>query len=111
MHMKYNIYIELATIVFAAILCIYQEVQYADTDKTEVNTSFRRMAWTVFLAVTMDVLTAITISYSALVPKWLNYLLNTIYFELDALIAFFFVQYVASYIYTKEERRKLMWAN
>ncbi|MBD5520163.1 MAG: response regulator [Lachnospiraceae bacterium] len=111
MQMKYNIYIELTTIVFAAILCIYQEVQYADTDKTDVNTSFRRMAWTVFLAVTMDVLTAITISYSPLVPKWLNYLLNTIYFELDALIAFFFVQYVASYIYTKEERRKLMWAN
>ncbi|MDE6662964.1 MAG: response regulator [Lachnospiraceae bacterium] len=111
MQMKYNIYIELTTIVFAAILCIYQEVQYADTDKTDVNTSFRRMAWIVFLAVTMDVLTAVTISYSDFVPKWLNYLLNTIYFELDALIAFFFVQYVASYIYTRDERHKLTWAN
>lgn len=109
MQMKYNIYFELASIVFAAILCIYQETQYSN--KLEVNRAFKRMAWTVLAAVCMDVITAVTISYAPLVPKWLNILLNTLYFELDALIAFFFVQYVACYIYTRDERHKFLMVN
>lgn len=109
MLMKYNIFIELTSIVFAAILCIYQETQYSD--QLDVNKFFKRLAWTVLAAACMDVITAVTISYAPLVPKWLNMLLNTFYFELDAFIAFFFVQYVACYVYTKDERHKISKVN
>ena len=107
--MQYNIYIELTAIVYVGILCIYHELQYSS--KRETNASFSRLAWTVFAAAVFDVLTAVTISYADKVPVLLNMLLNTIYFETDALIAFFFVRYVATCVYEKEERKKVMKVN
>lgn len=107
--MQYNIFIELTSIVYVGILCIYHELQYSN--KREVNRAFSRLAWTVFAASVFDVLTAVTISYADRVPIWINIFLNTLYFELDALIGFFFVRYVSTYVYDKEERKKVMRVN
>lgn len=109
MQLEYNIYIELASIVFATILCVYQEILYSN--QLDVNKSFNRMSWIVLGAVLMDVVTAVTISYAAVVPLWLNIILNTVYFGLDALIAYFFAQYVACYVYTKDERQNILRIN
>lgn len=109
MQMKYNISIELASVIFVAILCIYQEVQYSN--KQEANRAFKRMAWTVLSALCMDIVTAVTISYAAMIPNWMNIILNTVYFELDALIAFFFVLYIAVHVYKQEERKSFLRLN
>lgn len=109
MQMKYNISIELASVIFVAVLCIYQEVQYSS--KQEVNRAFKRMAWTVLLALCMDIVTAVTISYAAMIPNWINLILNTIYFEADALIAFYFTLYIAVYAYKREERKGFLRLN
>ena len=74
--MKYNIYFELAAAALLVVLNLYVYLQYPSDSPS--NRHFKRLAGVLFLAVNLDVVTAITISYADSVPIWLNTALNTI---------------------------------
>lgn len=76
--LAYNINLETAAFFFIALLYIYLRRKYYNT--TPVNKTFRRLVFFQLLTILFDVASAITISYSAKVPLWLNIALNTLYF-------------------------------
>lgn len=75
--MKYNIFFELAAICYLLILNVYIRLQYSNTSKQ--NKLFQKLAVYLLIAVSLDVLTAVTISYAADIPIWLNMILNHAY--------------------------------
>ncbi|MGN0637487.1 MAG: response regulator [Huintestinicola sp.] len=75
--MIYNIYFEAAAICYLIILNMYIRLQYNNTSKQ--NKLFQRLAVYLLVAVSLDVLTAVTISYAAHIPVWLNMILNHAY--------------------------------
>lgn len=89
--MLYNINFEASAIAYLIVLNLYIRIQY--TAESPSNKYFRRLAATMLLAVVLDVVTAITISYYQAVPLWLNIALNEIYFLLDILLEYYFVIY------------------
>ena len=95
--MKYNIYFEL--------LNLYVYLQYPSDSPS--NRHFKRLAGVLFLAVTLDVVTAITISYADSVPIWLNTVLNTIYLISDVFLECQFVIYCTCAIYGTARHRHI----
>ena len=95
--MKYNIYFELAAAALLVVLNLYVYLQYPSDSPS--NRHFKRLAGVLFLAVTLDVVTAITISYADSVPIWLNTALNTIYLISDVFLECQFVIYCTCAIY------------
>lgn len=89
--MQYNIYFEASAIAFLIVLNLYVRLQY--TSKSPSNKHFKRLAMILLFAVSLDVLTATTISYAESVPIWLNITLNTLYFFSDILLECEFVLY------------------
>ncbi|MGN1422130.1 MAG: response regulator [Oscillospiraceae bacterium] len=89
--MVYNIYFEVASIVYLVVLNLYIRLQF--TAESQSNKYFRRLAANMLLAVILDVLTAITISYYQFVPIWANTAINTAYFISDLLLEYVFVMY------------------
>lgn len=89
--MLYNINFEASAIAYLIVLNLYIRIQY--TAESPSNKYFRRLAATMLLAVVLDVVTAVTISYYQAVPLWLNIALNEIYFLLDILLEYYFVIY------------------
>lgn len=89
--MLYNIYFEASAIAYLIVLNLYIRIQY--TAESPSNKYFRRLAMDMLLAVVLDVVTAVTISYYQFVPLWLNIVLNEIYFLADILLEYYFVIY------------------
>lgn len=89
--MVYNIYFEVASIVYLVVLNLYIRLQF--TAESQSNKYFRKLAAVMLIAVVLDVLSAITISYHYLVPIWLNVALNTAYFISDVVLEYVFVMY------------------
>ncbi len=89
--MLYNINFETSAIAYLIVLNLYIRIQY--TAESPSNKYFRRLAATMLLAVVLDVVTAVTISYYQAVPLWLNIALNEIYFLFDILLEYYFVIY------------------
>lgn len=87
----YNIDFEIAAAAFLIVLNIYIRLQYPS--HSESNKHFKRLAAVILVAVVLDVLTAITISFASDVPIWFNIALNTLYFAADVLLEFQFVLY------------------
>ena len=59
--------------------------------------SFRRLLVVLIITNLFDVLTAISISYSQIIPYWANMALNTIYFLLVGMLLFMYVNYLSSF--------------
>lgn len=89
--MLYNIYFEASAIAYLIVLNLYIRIQY--TAESPSNKYFRRLAMNMLLAVVLDVVTAVTISYYQSVPLWLNIVLNEIYFFADIILEYYFVIY------------------
>lgn len=101
--MKYNIYFELAAAALLVVLNLYVYLQYPSDSPS--NRHFKRLAGVLFLAVNLDVVTAITISYADSVPIWLNTALNTIYLISDVFLECQFVIYCTCAIYGTARHR------
>ncbi|MCR5509804.1 MAG: response regulator [Lachnospiraceae bacterium] len=80
--MKYNIDFNILSALFLSVYYVFLKVQYNSDVKS--NQVFRSLVLTVVFASVMDTVTAVTISYSASVPVWLNYTLNVVYFSIAA---------------------------
>lgn len=89
--MLYNIYFEAAAVCFLLILNMYIRLQYSRTSKQ--NKLFQRLAVYLLIAVSLDVLTAVTISYAAHIPVWLNTILNHAYFVSVLVLEYHFLIY------------------
>ena len=89
--MLYNINFEASAIAYLIVLNLYIRIQY--TAESTSNKYFRRLAATMLLAVVLDVVTAVTISYYQAVPLWLNIALNEIFFLFDILLEYYFIIY------------------
>lgn len=92
MGLLYNVNFEVAAAIYMAILYIYLGIQYEGHSKG--YREFRKLLLLILLADIMDVITAVTISYAMTVPIWLNMLMNTIYFGVNAAFLYKFVNYV-----------------
>lgn len=101
--MLYNIYFELAAIIFLIVINIFLRVKYVA--KNEVNKEFRILALLVLVACVLDVTTAIMISYGDVVPPAINLLFSTLYFAVNVTVGFQFVQYVSAYVYKKKRSK------
>ncbi len=105
MQLLYNVDFELAVIGYLITMYVFLHIQYSG--QSEINTKFRRLTLFVLLSDILDVSTALTISYGAVVPVWFNMVLNTVYFGMAAGMAYYFLCYVAAYVSVKEGKSAL----
>lgn len=89
--MIYNVFFEAAAICYLLILNMYIRLQYSNTSKQ--NKLFQRLAVYLLVAVSLDVITAVTISYAAHIPNWLNMILNHAYFVSVLVLEYHFFVY------------------
>ena len=89
--MLYNIYFEASAIVFLVVLNLYIRLQF--TAESQSNRYFRRLAMIILLAVILDVISAVTISYYEMVPIWANTALSTAYLLSDTVLEYCFMMY------------------
>lgn len=106
MTLLYNIHYEVAASLFLLILITFLWVKYSAP--TRVNKEFRKLAMYVLLADVLDVITAITISYGAVIPPWFNTVLNTLYVGMDIVVGFRFMCYVSAYVYPEKKQKSLL---
>ena len=102
MSLIYNIDFEVASAVFLVIFFLFMKLQYSMQSK--INQEFQKLTVFVLLADAMDVATAVTISYAAVLPVWLNLLLNTVYFMAITVVGYQFMYY--SWLCVDKERKK-----
>ena len=105
----YNIDFELAAILFLIVINIFIRIKYVA--ENEVNRVFRKLALYILIACVLDVTTAITISYGRLIPPVVNLLFNTVYFGMNIVIGFGFMQYVSACVYREKRRGKAFLFN
>lgn len=94
--MLYNIYYEIASIFFVSILLIYLIYRYPNASL--VNKRFRNLTTSVLIADLMDVISAVTISYPHLVPKFINLILAGSAYIATAFVSYCFVRYVDAFL-------------
>ncbi|MGN0413197.1 MAG: ATP-binding protein [Lachnospiraceae bacterium] len=109
MSLKYNISYEVAAIIFLIILLFYISLQY-DTH-SKLNKEFRKLTWLGLIATTLDVATAITISYASIVPIIGNVLLNTLYFLSIAALGYQVMYYDMYYVYRDRMKKSFVRVN
>ena len=105
MKLLYNIDFELAVIGYLITMYIFLRILYSG--QSEINRRFLRLTFFVLLSDIMDVVTAVTISYGGSLPAWFNAVMNTLYFGIVSGMAYYFLDYVAAYTYSGEERGAL----
>ena len=94
--MLYNVYFEVCAAIFLVLFYMFLRTQY--TSDNLGNLEFRQLAIATFFADVLDVITAITISYSERVPVFLNYILNSGYFLVAAISGYMMARYTRSYL-------------
>lgn len=94
---EYNIYFELTAIFFLAVMLAFLWMQYSR--KSESTKRFKSMAIMMITADLLDVSTAILISYSYAVPRWLNELTNDLYFFSVNILLFEYLRYIISFVH------------
>lgn len=106
--MLYNIYFEAAAVCYLLILNIYIRLQYNRTSKQ--NILFQKLAVYLLIAVSLDVLTAITISYAAHIPVWVNTILNHAYNVSVLVLEYHFLLYCIEGVCRREKKGKFFQA-
>lgn len=109
MVLKYNISYEVAATIFLIILLFFIKMQY--NTNSVINKEFRKLARNGLIATSMDVITAITISYYHLVPAQLNTVLNTLYFVSVAMLGYQLMYYDLLFIYRDEKKSSFIRFN
>ncbi|MGN0245852.1 MAG: ATP-binding protein [Lachnospiraceae bacterium] len=109
MVLKYNISYEVASMIFLIILLFFIKMQY--NTNSILNKEFRKLTWMGLIATSMDVITAITISYSHLMPAQLNTVLNTLYFVSVAMLGYRLMYYDLLFIYRNEKKSSFIRFN
>ncbi|MGN0435901.1 MAG: response regulator [Wujia sp.] len=94
MELIYNIDFEIASIIVSIILYIYMSIQFDSS--VGINKYLKSVAFFNMLVNMADVLSAITISYGAVVPVTINKLVNTLYFGLFSAASYAFSKYIYS---------------
>ena len=100
MELRYNIHYGIAAAIYLAFLYMFMVLQYGG--KAKVNKAFRKMVVLLIIADVLDIVTAITISYSTIVPFHFNMILNSVYFFMLVLLGGQLVKYVYLYNYGVE---------
>lgn len=100
MELQYNIHYGIAAAIYLVFLYMFMELQYGG--KAKVNKAFRKMVLLLIIADILDIVTAITISYSTVVPFHVNMILNSLYFFMLILLGGQLVKYVYLYNYGVE---------
>lgn len=93
MRLLYNIDFDIAALAFMALTYILMRINYVQN--TEQSKRFQGLIIVVAIATTLDIFTAYTISYAAVVPIWLNLLLNSLYFFFSTFMSLKYVHYIA----------------
>lgn len=93
MGLQYNIYFGISAIMMMVILVVYSKITYS-MESTR-NREFYKLTLYVLLTDILDVLTAVTISYAAVIPRIANIILNTLYFGGNAAMCYQFLKYSA----------------
>ena len=91
MGLQYNIWFGVSGVIFMVILVTYLRISFSMESRR--NHEFFKLAIYVLLADMLDVVTALTISYGALISPALNTILNTAYFV--------FIQYLTTHYVVK----------
>ena len=99
----YNIDFEASAIIFLIVINIFIRIKYVA--ESEVNRVFRKLALYILIACSLDVATAITISYGRWIPPVLNLLFNTAYFGMNIVIGYQFMLYVCANVHLKKSGR------
>lgn len=94
MNLIYNIDFELVGLIFNSVLYLHFCLYYSN--QSTVNQKFKVLLLVLTLTELMDIVTAVTISYSSVIPRVLNIAVNTLYFALSFSLAYIFLQYVKS---------------
>ncbi|MCM1038483.1 MAG: HD-GYP domain-containing protein [Ruminococcus sp.] len=109
MKLIYNIDFELAGLLFTLLLFIYFGLYYSS--QSEVNKKFKVLIGYLFLTELLDIVTAVMISYGAVIPPMLNIAANTLYFMSSFCLSYTFGRYVESYVQQNENRKATMSVN
>lgn len=80
--MRYDLHFSIAGFCFLVMYFVFLKLQYEENSKSTLR--FRRLVTVLLVADLMDMITCVTISYGHIVPIWLNYVLNVIYFIISA---------------------------
>lgn len=91
MELQYNIYFGLSAIILMVILVVYSKITY--NMESVRNREFYKLTIYVLIADILDVITAFTISYAAVIPPMVNIILNTLYFGGNSVLCYQFLKY------------------
>lgn len=94
--MLYDLDFAIAGLLILIILFVLVSTRYNRKMSTIVE--LRKLIFFLILADSFDLITAVTVSYSAMVPLWCNYLLNVIFFELEVICIYHFPRYIHAII-------------
>lgn len=108
MSLVYNVSLEIAGALYLMVILSVLLAYYPKD--LEVNKKFKVVVICLLLAEIMDIVTAVSISYSSVIPTILNIVLNTIYFAFAVSSAYAFFVYIESYI-RQEKRGKIVRIN
>lgn len=90
----YNICFEVASAALLIILYIYMRLQYSH--QSQANIEFERLTLYMLTANVSDVVSAITLTYASMLPRWVNMITNTIYFVASIFLGYQFAVYSKS---------------
>lgn len=99
--MVYNIFFEVAALAFLIVINIHIRLQYTSNSLT--NRRYKLLAFVLMITVALDVITAVTISYAADIPIWLNTILNSLYLGSDMILEYEFIIYCMICVYEKNK--------
>lgn len=109
MPLIYNIYFEAASAIFLIIFFIFMKLQYSM--QSEINQEFQKLTLFVLFANIMDVVTAVTLSYASVLPVWLNMVLNTVYFVMNAAVGYQFMYYSLLCVFKERKKGPMLYLN
>lgn len=101
MDLKYNIDFEIVGVIL--LLVVYGAMAFYYSGQSEANKHFKALVKYILLAEIMDVVTAVTISYGAVIPPVINIIANTLYFLCMFAVGYVFLRYIQNYISKKNK--------
>ena len=94
MELSYNVSFSLAALLISIVLILIISLKYSDSNV--MNKRFKYFIVASISMIALDLITVITNDYSTQIPKWVNYLLNSLYFFSGACVGLLFLHYIVS---------------
>ena len=105
----YNIYFEVASTGFLAVLILYLYVQYPNP--SEGNILYRKWVIWILLGEIMDIITGRMIDHGDSIPPLVNILVNTFYFYIIAWSILCFARYIHFFVNGKKGGPYMLFCN